>query len=147
MRSRSFTPLLASIILAAPLSSGTAAAQAPAAAPPCAVELEVQNVVPHRGRVVIAAYTSSESFFRQPAGGATRDASVDTTIKVALCDLAGSEVAVIVFQDLNGNGKLDRNAVGIPSEPWGTSGAGNPFGPPTWDATKVPTRGRVVIAL
>lgn len=42
--------------------------------------------------------------------------------------------AVIVSHDLNANGKLDRNLLGIPSEPYGFSN--NPstrFGPPGFD--------------
>ena len=147
MRSRSAAVLRTALVTAAALTASVILAQPATGSPACAVELEVQNVVPSQGRVVVAAYTSAESFMRKPAAGAARDATADTTIKVALCDLADGEVALIVFQDLNGNGKLDRNAVGIPSEPWGTSGTGNAFGPPTWDATKVPARGRVVIAL
>ena len=29
--------------------------------------------------------------------------------------------AIAVFHDLNGNGKLDRNLIGLPSEPYGFS--------------------------
>jgi acyl-CoA reductase-like NAD-dependent aldehyde dehydrogenase/uncharacterized protein (DUF2141 family) len=49
-------------------------------------------------------------------------------------DLPPGTYAVSVYEDLNGNHKLDQNFIGIPSEPVGVSG--NPigrFGPPRFD--------------
>ena len=46
----------------------------------------------------------------------------------------GSLVAVVAYHDKNANGKLDRNFLGIPSEPYGFSN--NPstlFGPPSFE--------------
>ena len=47
--------------------------------------------------------------------------------------LPKGEYAIRVMHDTNGNGKLDTNFVGIPSEPWAFSNnaVGN-FGPPKW---------------
>jgi len=42
-----------------------------------------------------------------------------------------------VFHDENGNGKNDRNFLGIPKEPYGFSNnARRKFGPPTWTEAK-----------
>ena len=49
-------------------------------------------------------------------------------------DLPPGTYAVSVYEDLNGNHKLDQNFIGIPNEPVGVSG--NPigrFGPPRFD--------------
>ena len=49
-------------------------------------------------------------------------------------DLAPGTYAVSVYEDLNGNHKLDHSIIGIPNEPVGASG--NPigrFGPPRFD--------------
>ena len=49
-------------------------------------------------------------------------------------DLPPGTYAVSVYEDINGNQKLDRNLIGIPKEPVGVSG--NPskhFGPPRFD--------------
>ena len=43
--------------------------------------------------------------------------------------------ALAIFQDLNGNGKMDTNILGVPTEPYGFSaGAAARFGPPAFDA-------------
>ena len=42
---------------------------------------------------------------------------------VEIPDLESTEYAVAVIQDLNGNGKLDRNMFKIPKEPYGFSGS------------------------
>jgi uncharacterized protein (DUF2141 family) len=42
---------------------------------------------------------------------------------VEIPDLESAEYAVAVIQDLNGNGKLDRNMFKIPKEPYGFSGS------------------------
>lgn len=43
------------------------------------------------------------------------------------------------FIDLNGNGKLDSNALGVPKEPWALSKMGSklPFGRPSWSSIAV----------
>ncbi|MEH6592673.1 MAG: DUF2141 domain-containing protein [Halioglobus sp.] len=42
---------------------------------------------------------------------------------VEIPDLVSGEYAVAVIQDINGNGKLDRNMLKIPKEPYGFSGS------------------------
>ncbi|MEM7437048.1 MAG: DUF2141 domain-containing protein [Myxococcota bacterium] len=48
------------------------------------------------------------------------------------------EYAVSVFLDMNKNGKLDTNAIGSPSEPWGVSrnAKSKRFGPPIFKDAK-----------
>jgi uncharacterized protein (DUF2141 family) len=49
--------------------------------------------------------------------------------------------AVALFHDENGNGKLDTNFIGIPSEGVGVSNnATGSFGPPKWDDAKFALR-------
>ena len=39
-----------------------------------------------------------------------------------------------VFHDVNGNGEMDTNLLGLPLEPWGVSNnAKSNFGPPSWE--------------
>ncbi len=47
--------------------------------------------------------------------------------------LPGGEYAIRIVQDLNGNGKVDTNAVGMCTEPreMSNDAVGN-FGPPSW---------------
>lgn len=40
---------------------------------------------------------------------------------------------VLLYQDLNGNGRMDKNFLGIPNEPYASStGKRGRFGPPSW---------------
>ena len=55
------------------------------------------------------------------------------TMKVSLGNLPEGQYALSCFQDLNGNGKLDTNLVGIPTEPYGFSNNARPkFRAPNW---------------
>ena len=63
-----------------------------------------------------------------------------TTIKIsnkkatAIIDLPFGEYAIAGFQDLDGNGILSGNFLGIPREPVGFSGGAKVrFGPPKWN--------------
>ncbi len=52
--------------------------------------------------------------------------------------LSDGEYAISVFHDLNGNQELDKNWMGIPTEPYGFSNnARGKFGPPTYNQCKV----------
>lgn len=52
-------------------------------------------------------------------------------MRVNLAHLPNGQYAVAVFQDINGNGSLDANIVGMPTEPFGFSNnARGTFGPP-----------------
>jgi uncharacterized protein (DUF2141 family) len=57
---------------------------------------------------------------------------------IALGDLAPGRYALFAMHDANGNGDLDRNLLGIPTEGYGFSnGATGTIGPPSFDAAAV----------
>lgn len=59
-------------------------------------------------------------------------------------DLPAGEYAVQVMHDRNGNGELDSNFVGMPTEPWAFSNnATGSMGPPSWDDVKFELKGSV----
>ncbi len=62
--------------------------------------------------------------------------------------LPAGEYAVRIMHDLNENGDLDANFVGMPTEPWAFSNnaVGN-FGPPKWDDVKFQLEGSVTQSL
>lgn len=49
----------------------------------------------------------------------------------------------MLFQDLDGDGKMGRNMIGMPTEPWGSSGNPGMFGP-QWDTGKVALDGSTI---
>lgn len=55
-------------------------------------------------------------------------------VTVSIDSLPPGAYAIRVMQDLDGDGELTRNAVGMPTDPWGISNdALGQFGPPTWE--------------
>jgi len=57
-------------------------------------------------------------------------------------DVAPGNYAIAVFHDNNGNGKLDRNFIGMPKEGVGASnGAVGKFGPPKFDDARFSYKG------
>ena len=69
--------------------------------------------------------------------GAIRIAAQAGSVKASFANLAEGEYAVSVIHDLNRNGKLDSNLIGIPVEPFGFSNdAKGTFGPPAFDQAK-----------
>jgi uncharacterized protein (DUF2141 family) len=125
----------------------TLAVGMPALADTC-IPVEVQNLRPEKGTLMVAAYASAEDFQKKPLSALQTRAGA-ATMNVSLC-LPGAgpavkTVALTLYQDLNDNGKLDANLLGIPSEPWGASGKPPGFGAPTWDTAQVPLDGKAIV--
>ncbi len=118
--------------------ASTAAFAAHAAEPAC-IQVEVQNLRPQEGTLMIAAYTDAADYkARKSATSLQVRAGASTTQSVQLCGLTGESVALSMYQDLNGNGKLDTSILGMPIEPWGASGKPPAMSAPTWETTQVP---------
>ena len=117
----------------------------PAQAQNCA-NVEVQNLRPAQGMLMVAAYADAAGFSgKVPVAALQMRAGTATTMSFPLCGLSGGSVALTLFQDLNGNGKLDANVLGIPTEPWGASGKPAAMSAPTWDTTMVPLDGTTIV--
>jgi uncharacterized protein (DUF2141 family) len=109
-----------------------------AAATDACVPVEIRNVRAGQGALMVAAYADEAAFVaRRPASAVRVPAGDAPSVRVPLCGLAGGPLAVLVFQDLNGNGRMDANACGIPSEPYGSSGRPAPMAAPTWERARV----------
>jgi len=116
-----------------------------AAAPACAqtcVTVEVDNVRPGQGHLMVAAFGSADTFGKTPLTQVRLPAG-EAKMSFQLCDLTGAVVALTLYQDLNSDGKMGRNLLGIPTEPWGSSGNPGPFGP-SWEHSQVPLDGRAI---
>ncbi len=56
------------------------------------------------------------------------------SISACVGDLEEGAYGIRVMQDLDDDGSMGTNLVGMPIEPWGTSNdAKGSFGPPSWD--------------
>ncbi len=114
-----------------------------AAAPALAGDLSVfiTNVAPLAGasQLRAAIYDSEEAFEKNGAPVAAlvlRNARDGAHLAVG--PLPPGKYAVRVFQDLNDNGKVDTNLLGVPTEPFGFSNdAIGTLGPPSFGAAAV----------
>lgn len=99
------------------------------------LEVEVRNIKAGKGVLQVCIFDKAENFFHSPLQCKKLTLEGHRTIqKVYFVNLSPGRYAVVVYQDLNNNGRLDRNRFGIPSEPYGFSN--NPstfFGPPGFD--------------
>lgn len=137
------TPRFARLLIASFLALASAA-QAQTSPPTACTPVEVHHVRPEQGSLMVRAFDAAADYGKTPA--ATMQVKADAeVVSFQLCGLRNGVVAISLFQDLNGNGALDRNAFGIPSEPWGASGKPSAFSAPTWESTQVPVDGKPVV--
>ncbi len=130
--------ITAAISIAALLTMATnAAAQA-------CVQVEAHHVRPDQGPLMVAAFVDAAQYGKTPTVALQLPATADK-LSFSVCGLTGPSVALRMFQDLNSNGKLDTNMLGMPSEPWGASGKPAAMSAPTWDTTQVPTHGGTIV--
>lgn len=86
----------------------------------------------NNGMVHVAVYDSKSSFLKRPFFQTTF-VSKSNQISVSADEFPNGEFAVAAFLDTNGNGKLDTNFFGVPSEPYGFSNnVRGVLGPPQW---------------
>jgi uncharacterized protein (DUF2141 family) len=111
----------------------------PLAASAATLTVKVENVNQKGGLLFVGLYDAA-SF----AGGNAKPVHGTITPAVAgemvvrLYETAPGAYAVKVMQDLNANGRVDSNFVGIPTEPYGFSNdAKGILGPPSFDAAKI----------
>ncbi len=107
--------------------------------------VEVQNLRTGQGPLMLAAY-ADEATFNKVAASKLQLAVTAETMQVSVCNLgSAAAVAFTLFQDLNANGKLDTNAFGFPTEPWGASGKPRPMAAPSWESAHVALDGTPVV--
>lgn len=89
-----------------------------------ALALAVTNVQQASGTIWVGVYESSEDFLNRDKArlvacrvNATGSVTMDIDGLVE-----GKEYALGLFHDLNDNGELDTNWLGLPAEPWAFSG-------------------------
>lgn len=90
---------------------------------PSKVSLTVSNIQQVQGMIWIGLYDSEETFLIKEKAivkGYLVQQKGDMTI--ALPDVPYGTYAVALFHDLNNNGVLDQNVLGVPREPYAFSG-------------------------
>lgn len=108
--------------------------------------IEVRDVKSADGTLMVALFGSADSFLKQPISGTGAPALAGNNI-IVLKDLPAGEYAFAIYHDANGNGRMDKNLVGIPTEDYAFSNnALGKMGPPTFEAARftVPAAGASV---
>lgn len=95
--------------------------------------LEVRDIEKAEGYLYVAIYNSETTFMKKPLTSFRIDVK-DKVLSVPCQGLPAGTYAISLFQDENGNGKLDTAAFGIPTEKYGFSNdAEGVMGPPSYD--------------
>lgn len=101
------------------------------------------------GELMVAVFNDAGQWLKKPVRAA-RQPLQDGPVSLQLADLPDGDYAVSLFIDRNANGKLDSNAMGMPTEPYAFSNdaIGN-FGPPSFEQARLSVKGdtRAVIRL
>lgn len=86
------------------------------------IDLSIEAPV-GKGTILIAVYGSEADFDENENAVQTAKLSVDQvgTFSTRLTDLPSGKYVIALFQDVNDNGKLDSNFLGIPKEPYAFS--------------------------
>lgn len=109
---------------------------AAAAAQEAAVRLTVSGVKPGGGMVYAAVFDTAEGYRRNiPLRTLTLQPA--SPMLEAVVPLLPGEYVFSLYQDLNSNGKLDTNFIGIPREPVGISNYDGKGPPGGFDRQKV----------
>ncbi|HTF96726.1 MAG TPA: DUF2141 domain-containing protein [Cellvibrio sp.] len=100
--------------------------------------LKIGNIQKTDGNLLIAIYDQQTHFDANSQWVAVQKVKVTTgPMRIVFSDLPTGHYAVKLFQDENDNGRIDMNATGIPTEPYGFSANGGIYGPPSFDDSKV----------
>ena len=126
--------------MAAVLFMFAAAGMAPndAYAAEVSLQLTVDGINLREGRIVIAVFADAKSYNNE--GKMVGKAAVKAdggAITVFFTKLESGPCAIKIYHDVNENGALDSNLLGLPIEPFGFSnGAPAHFGSPDFDKAK-----------
>ncbi len=132
------TPLLAGLALST--SSLASAAD---------LTVRISGIPAPEGQVIVALYDAAADF---PKAGAQLQARIaqatQSELSVVFRGLPSGRYALVAIHDANGNGKLDRNLVGLPTEAFGFSnGAMGVASSPSFDKAAVDLSADAAIAI
>lgn len=107
------------------------------------LSITVDGVKSSQGQIMVALYDSADGFLKRTVKTGAAPAANGST-KLTIKDVPAGEYGFALFHDANGNGKMDKNMMGIPSEDYAFSNnaLGN-MGPPSFEQARfsVPAAG------
>ena len=101
---------------------------------PAELKISFSNLKEAKGQLYVAIYAAESDFLNTDRVYAKQIVPVKQSGNLEMTfSLPPGKYAISCFHDINGNGELDTNMVGIPSEPYGFSNNARPrFRPPNW---------------
>lgn len=82
------------------------------------VELKIEGVEQDKGKIFVSIFNSEPTYkVREPYLSFSINANNEGVTKEL--NLLAGQYVISIFQDSNGNGKLDTNVIGIPKEKFG----------------------------
>ena len=92
----------------------------------------IANIKSTEGRVVVSIFNSEETFLGKHYKQQVRAAETGN-LEFKFEEIPSGTYTISTYHDQNKNGELDKNFIGIPSEPYGISMEGKSnFGPPSY---------------
>jgi uncharacterized protein (DUF2141 family) len=99
--------------------------------------IHVDNVKSATGQVMVALYDNADAFLKHPVRATMAPADTAGTTLV-FHDVAPGDYGFSIYHDANQNGRMDRNLMGIPTEPIAFSNnAQGRMGPPDFAAVRL----------
>lgn len=101
--------------------------------------VEVSGLIPDKGSVYLGLYDKKGGFLKENAAFANAKVKASgNKVSYTFTNLPLGEYAVAVYQDVNSNGKCDRNMIGYPTEGFGFSKNYRPkLSAPKFDEVKI----------
>ena len=100
------------------------------------LKIVIEGITSTEGKVCVALYDSEGNWLKNSVRGDAASPNKPETVLV-FNDLEPGEYALSVMHDIDGDGKLNKNAFGMPTEPYGFSNnARGAFGPAKWAKAK-----------
>ena len=97
------------------------------------VDVVVENVKVNQGAIYIQVYRGKDAFEKRDGLVSKIIDSDAETVEVSV-QISVGEYSIALYQDINEDGELNENFIGMPTEPWGMSNnAKARFGPPKWE--------------
>jgi len=107
--------------------------------------VKITGLHSEKGQVKIALFNSAETWLGDFPKYNTTIAVNSQSVSWKLGDVPYGDYGIAVFHDENKNGKMDKNFLGIPQEPYGFSNNMRvTFGAPSWDRSKFVVAGSTV---
>ena len=133
-------------IISAVFAAGMLLAAGSATAGENNITIVIEDIKQNQGDIMLQLLSGRSEFDGDdPATGRFSIAAQSAELRIFASNLPAGDYALRVMHDVNGNGELDTNIVGMPIEPYAFSNnATGHFGPPNWEEVKFTISGSVV---